>query len=196
MNDWIELFTYDGKDTDQEVVEEANEFALKNVAEANAADFKVGGYGAMDTDDPNAEEGYYLVQWKGLPFSAQEQMTTREGDVIQKGELVCEAQHLDSVPREPLCFRATTNDTVVRMQYILAADVAVEKRREGRQTFDRYEVDEDEHDAIVDEIDRRVRIDHMEDLILEGIDDGDDSDESNDDEDGNEDDNVSDNDEE
>ena len=45
----------------------------------------------------------------------------------------------------------------------------------------------------MDEIDRRERIDHVEDLMLEGIDDGDDSDESNDDEDGNEDDNVSDN---
>ena len=52
---------------------------------ANAADVKVGGCGAMDTDDPAmdtddpaAEEGHYLVQWKGLPFSAQEQMTTRE----------------------------------------------------------------------------------------------------------------------
>ena len=194
MNDWIELYTYDGKDTDQEVVEEANEFALKNVAEANAADVKVGGYGAMDTDDPAAEEGYYLVQWKGLPFSAQEQMTTREGDVIQKGELVCEAQHLDSVGGEPRCFKATTNDTVVRMQYILAADVAVEKKREGRQTYDRHEVDEDEHDAIVDEIDRRERIDHVEDLILEAIDDGEDSDGSSDDDgNGNEDDNSSDN---
>ena len=81
------------------------------------------------------------------------------------------------------------------MQYILAADVAVEKKREGRQTFDRHEVDEDEHDAIVDEIDRRERIDHVEDLILEGIDDGEDSDESSNDEAGNEDDNSSDNEE-
>lgn len=103
--------------------------------------------------------------------------------------------NLDSIPGEPLCFRATTNDTVVWMQYVLAADVAVEKKQEGRQTFDRYEVDEDEHDAIVDEIDRRERIDHVEDLILEGIDDGEDSDESSNDEDGNEDDNSSDNEE-
>ena len=153
------------------------------MAEANAADVKVGGYGAMDTDDPTAKEGYYLVQWKGLPFSAQEQMTTGEGDVIQKGELVCEAQHLDSIPGEPLSFRATTNDTVVRMQYILAADVAVKKKREGRQTYDRHEVDEDEHDAIVDEIDRRERIDHVEDLILEAIHDGEDGDGSSDDND-------------
>lgn len=191
MNDWIELISCDGKDTDREVVEEANQCALDNVAEMMASEVKVGGYGAMDTDDPNTD-GYYLVNWKGLPFTAQAQMETREGDVIQKGELVCEACHVDTIPGEHRCFKATNKETVVRMQYILAANVETSKSRTGGQRYDRIVVSEEEHDAIIDEIDRRERIDHEED-VADAIEDGEESD--NDADDGGEDaeDNSSDN---
>jgi hypothetical protein len=182
MNDWIELTSCNGKDTDQEVVEEANQCILENVAEMMALEVKVDGYGAMDTDDPNSEEGYYLVTWKGLPFTAQEQMTTREGDVIQKGELVCEAFHVDSVRGEVRRFKDTTNETVVRMQYILAADVQTISEQTGAQRFARIVVSEEEHDAIVDEMDRRERIDHEED-VLASLENDDSSDDDDDDED-------------
>ena len=180
MNDWIELISCNGKDTDREVVEEANQCALDNVAEMMASEVKVGGYGAMDTDDPNSE-GYYLVNWKGLPFTAQTRMETREGDVIQKGELVCEACHVDAISGEPRCFKATTKETVVRMQYILAADVEVGTSRTGGQRFDRIVVSDEEHDAIIDEIDRRERIDHEED-VADITEDGEESDDERDDE--------------
>ena len=191
MNDWIELICCDGKDTDREVVEEANQCALDNVAEMMASEVKIGGYGAMDTDDPNTD-GYYLVNWKGLPFTAQTRMETREGDVIQKGELVCEACHVDTIPGEHRCFKATTKETVVRMQYILAANVETSTSQTGGQRYARIVVSEEEHDAIIDEIDRRERIDHEED-VADIIEDGEESDDDRDDGDQDAQDNDSDN---
>ena len=145
----------------------------------------------MDTDDPNTE-GHYLVNWKGLPFTAQTRMETREGDVILKGELVCEAYHVDAISGEHRCFKATTKETVVRMQYILAANVKTSKSRTGGQRYDRIVVSEEEHDAIIDEIDRRERIDHEED-VADIVEDGEESDDDRDDGDEDAEDNNSDN---
>jgi hypothetical protein len=55
-----------------------------------AANVEIGGYGAIVTDDENAEFGYWMIEWTSEPYTCQD-----------TGRLVCDGYYLNPVGGAP-----------------------------------------------------------------------------------------------
>ena len=76
-----------------------------------ATEIDIGKYGAVVTSDEDAD-GYYVVQWTGLPYTDQE-----------TGQLVCDANYLNPVARAQKWYtESVASDTHV-LQHVVLGDV-------------------------------------------------------------------------
>jgi hypothetical protein len=129
LNDWSIVTTNPTKLCDESEVEELHEMLLDNVATIMAETVVEDGIGAFLTDDPEVD-GYYMVKWTTTPYTLQEDVILKEYTPhikIDAGELVCNAQYFNPVPRAPYWYTTPSKalPTVVRMQQVVLPDATL-----------------------------------------------------------------------
>jgi hypothetical protein len=199
-NDWLIVVLVPKADADEEEIEEAQAVALHGLATRMSEKVQHGNYGAFSTEDPHAD-GYYIVQWTSDPYTLQEDLQMTDYDppvIIPAGELVCDAKYFEKVPRTKRWYIPTKivggqQDlaTTVRLKQVVATDMMLlpisnanklpnncDKRR--ATPLGPRKVQEDEHDAIGEEIRRRDELNYEEEV-------GDESDDEEEEEEGDDD---------
>jgi hypothetical protein len=94
------------------------------------------GFGAIDTDDPDAPDGVYLVCWATKPYPLQED-TVVEGCVepLERGTLVARAKYLYPVQRARGWYEKDNHDhsptKVFWLRHVLDPDLQLQKWKEG-----------------------------------------------------------------
>ena len=95
LNDWnVVSLTELGE---MEMLEEAKEAALGDIATCMSEDVIIGGYGAFMTNDKTSR-GYYIVQWMSVPYTLQDDLALEEYTptiIVKAGELVCNGEYLN-----------------------------------------------------------------------------------------------------
>jgi hypothetical protein len=90
-----------------------------------AGSVKKDGYAAMNME--GAPDGYYLIQWTGVPFETQDDKTEVEGfeGPVPKETLVCEGRYLDRIEGSPHWYRCNWKNPrlLFRLQYIVAGEI-------------------------------------------------------------------------
>ena len=98
LNDWnVVSFT---ESREMEMLEDAKDAALGDIATCMSEDVAVGGYGAFMTNDKMSWE-YYIVQWVSVPYMLQDDLALEEYNlaIIAKAEeLVSDEKYLNQVP--------------------------------------------------------------------------------------------------
>lgn len=161
-NGWyiVDLVMKNPEDGDEEDIDEAHQEVLYHVTTAVAQTVVVGEIGAVATDDEEAADGYYLVQFTGLPYT----------DQAPGGSLKCEAKWLNPVPGARKWFTKSVEDTAVNLVNVVSTGVVmlpisqstmppsrVRKEAEKRNAL---KISEESHNFILDEITRRERLEY------------------------------------
>ena len=172
MNDWI-IMTLQDKGTRDTEIEEMHQVMLDGIAMNLAGFIKPNTYGAVATDDTSSH-GYYIVFFLSSPYTLQED--TKCGDYcIDNGELVCEVRYVYAIQKDSHWYMFKKNDTskiLVEVTTVVAhsldVSIIVEKRLlpdklkkmtpEALQAQKPFELSLHQHDTIIDEIERRDRM--------------------------------------
>ena len=170
---------------------------LGTLAERMAEKIRKKNIGAMATTDDDAD-GYYIIEFTSEAYTLQHDIELDEYTPavhIAAGELVCEALYRNKVQRARGWYTkpSTPLKTIVRVQQVVAANLHLEPISATNKlpnTCDKpkatklkaEKLTDHDNDVILEEIDRRERIEHDE---LEDDEDEDESeDEADEDEDG------------
>ena len=117
------------KSTEEEREEELEEVFIEvlHQYEVEAAEQIVcGGFGAIDTTDKEAKEGYYVVQWTGEPYMlpAPAQVEGCESGEMPAGTYVCEGRYLDRINRSPhWYYNSNATPVLFRLQFVIAPKI-------------------------------------------------------------------------
>jgi hypothetical protein len=151
------------------------------------------GVGAfLATEDPDAPDAYYLVQWVDEPRTLYEDLVPNEFDqpiLLKSREMVVRAKYFNKVRRATRWYTPSTILTTVWLQQVLIADLEIQpesptsklpntcnkvaaRSKGARKSY------ENDHDKIVDAIAHRAILDFYEEE-----DNNDDDDDGNDDDD-------------
>jgi hypothetical protein len=179
LNDWhiadVKQETGDdGGDLDE--IDEANSRLLVGIATRMAERVIDGGVGVFATEDPDAD-GYYLVKWTTCPYTLQEDQLLKEyipPQLVKAGELVCEGKYFNQVGGARQWYTPSEVLTTVRMQEVIAPDLAllpISKQNKLPNTCKKTEatkfgakrISNDNHDMLLDEINRRSILEYCED---------------------------------
>ncbi|MGL5934056.1 MAG: hypothetical protein ACRCZI_00385, partial [Cetobacterium sp.] len=88
-----------------------------------------GGFGAMDTTDPAAKEGYYLIKWTSKPYQLQRPARVQGCEATMPAATwVCDGRYLDRLDRSPHWYHYNPRARVdkFRLQFIVACDIQME----------------------------------------------------------------------
>jgi hypothetical protein len=132
-NDWrIVYITNKSKQEPNNFDDDLNEskqIAVETLSKHIANTISLDHYGAVGTDDNRIVHGYYLVQWKGLPYSIQ-QTQQIENDVIEEGEQVCDAVYLNPLANIQQWYTPYAQNangcTIVRISTVLHSNVHIQ----------------------------------------------------------------------
>jgi hypothetical protein len=191
LNDWTLVKKNPAKLCDESEVEELQEMLLDNLATIMAETVVEDGIGAFLTDDPEVD-GYYLVKWATTPYTLQEDVILKEYTPhikIATGELVCNARYFNHVQRVPYWYTPSDTPTVVRMQQVILPDVALLRisrsnklpntcNKASATRLKACKICLDDHDQILEDINRRDRLCYDEASSEEEDNDDDSDDES------------------
>jgi hypothetical protein len=97
-------------DEDPEQLQSLHQEALTSIAMKTSMEINVDGFGAINADEEDAPDGFYLVQWKGKPYILQapakvECCGVGDGEngshEMPAGTLVCKAIYYDKIGQAP-----------------------------------------------------------------------------------------------
>jgi hypothetical protein len=127
-----------------------------------AANIEIGGYGAIVTSDPEARDGYWMVEWTSESYTCQE-----------TGKLVCDGFYLNEVKRGPKWWTPSGQAVTIPLLNIVMSDVKMDPIEVGRnmpssshvnkvQCLEKeaLRVEEESHSYIFDEIFRRETLEY------------------------------------
>jgi hypothetical protein len=102
LNDWC-IITVDEKTEGGVDVEEENEIvqcALTRLSNHEATMIQKGKFGAINSDEGDAPDGFYMVTWTGTPYTLQEPAIVDCCDegMMPAGTIVCEGIYWTRVP--------------------------------------------------------------------------------------------------
>lgn len=181
LNDWKVVTLVHKKDSDAAADEDINVEILAGIETRMAELIEPGHHGAFSTLDEDAD-GYYVVKWSSAPYTLQAdvELTMYTPAIkIKAGELVVDAEYYNKVEGARLWYTPTQGEgrkTTVRVQQVLAANLTLEpiseknklphgmsKKNKGDATKQGAQrVDPDDHEEILEEIDRRTNLEHEE----------------------------------
>ena len=120
----------------------------------------VGEICAVATDDEEAADGYYIVQFTGLRYT----------DQAPGGSLKCEASWLNPVPGARKWFTKSVEDTTVNLVNVVSTGVVMlpisqsnmppSRERKEAEKKKALKISEQFHNFILDEITRRERLEY------------------------------------
>jgi hypothetical protein len=191
LNDWhiTDVKQKTGEEGELDELEEANLTLLGGIATRMAERVVDGGIGVFQTEDPEAD-GYYLIEWTTSPYTLQEDQLLQEYDppqLVKAGELVCEGRYLNQVGRARQWYTPSEVPTTVRMQQVIAPDLAlmpISKQNKLPNACNKREatklgakrISNEDHEIFLDEINRRSILDYYEDSASEEAEESDCSD--------------------
>ena len=159
-NNWHFVELVESKSVSEEEADEIHADVLHYVTTAVAENIVVGGIGAVSTRGNDADDGYYLVEFTGLPYT----------DQTFEASLKCEANWLYSLPGAPKWYYKSTTTTTIDVMHLLMADVEMipyspanmpsARARSQANEVDAMKISEDSHHFVADEILRRNRLEY------------------------------------
>ena len=129
---------------------------------------EVGQYGALVTVDENARDGYFIIEWRNVPYTQQ-----------VSGKLVCDAYYLEQAPRAPKWWIPSMQEVTVDLNNVVLANVImdeIEKPRNMPSTqanrkrclrMKALRVVKESDDYIFEEIIRRDLLEHEPRVLVE-----------------------------
>jgi hypothetical protein len=162
-NEWdiVEL-EVDHDKANMDDVDDAREEVLVSLTSNIAANVEIGGYGAIATEDDDATEGYWIIEWTSEPYTCQE-----------TDQLVCDGYYLYQVKGGPRWWTPSGATVTIPLVNIVMADVKMDVIEEGRNMpssshvnkekcleMEALRIEEDSHDYIFDEIYRRETLEY------------------------------------
>jgi hypothetical protein len=182
-NDWhiVELVPDNG--SSKEEFDQAQQLVVNSWVQKAVENVEEGKYGAVNTDDPNAD-GYYLVEFLGKPFQVVENAYYLEEYTppqrVEQGEYLCDAVYLNKVPGARLWYTPSSDHTKVRISQLLATNLSLESESEANplpnncqkveaRRLGAKKVTIESHLGLLDEISRReiIQIEEDDDDVLE-----------------------------
>lgn len=131
LNDWHIVTLVVGKDDDAQadLLEEAQNLFLDSRAEEAFKQIVVGQRGAFATDDPDAD-GYYVVEWTGLPERLKNDVVIDDFDppmILKRGEKVVRGKYWNKVPGAKQWYTPSDPEeyVTVRLQQVLCAHLVL-----------------------------------------------------------------------
>jgi len=163
-------------------INEARIEAIETMAETIGRNIVVGNFGAQVADDCDAKEGYYIVEWIGMPYTDQE-----------SGELVCDAHYLYPVGRSSRWYTKSLEVAKIELKYVASADVKLENisdvnplpqrmnksERNKAKEMNALRISNESFEFLFEEIYSRESLALEEFPELEGSDEDDDDDDDN-----------------
>ena len=145
------------------ILDEEREVGLRCVTTSVARSIEIGNVGACACDKGKGnrgEEDHHLVEFASLPF------TDQEGD---RCAWKVNCLWLNSVPRERHWCNKSTDETTLNVVCLVATDLQMHpisptnmvrnlSVRRGAERLDALRLSNDSHDFIMDEIERRERL--------------------------------------
>jgi hypothetical protein len=115
-NEWdIIVLEVDHDRANMDDVDEARDEVPVSLSSNIAADFKIGGYGAIVTSDEDAIFGYWIIKWTSEPYTCQD-----------TGRLVCDGYYLDPVGGVPKWWTPSGDAKKIPSLHIALADVQMD----------------------------------------------------------------------
>ena len=170
--------------------------ATQHMSSYISQNIMVGEYAAISTVDKKADSGYYLVKWTGEPYTLQEQFQNENEEIFQCGEVVCDAEYLNSFAGKKQWFtpyRNTDNGrTLIRLTTVIATDINIcpicdirdklgwsKSLLKNAIALKAVFVTEKSHDEVLETMFAREELDHNESIEMDlgdssGEDDSDD----------------------
>jgi hypothetical protein len=143
-------------------VDAASDEVLVSLSSNIAANVEIGGYGAIVTDDENAEFGYWMIKWTSEPYTCQD-----------TGRLVCDGCCLNPLGGAPKWRTPSGDAKTIPLVHIVMTDVQIHFIEKGRNMpsstrFNKKDmlenealrIEENSHDYIFDEMFRRETLEH------------------------------------
>jgi len=95
LNDWKIVKCVPGKSDDKDDANMCRNVVLEGLTSIICEQIQEHGYGAIDTiATDECPEGFYLVQWTGLPYTLQQDTVCYDSTPplkLKSGEMVCKA---------------------------------------------------------------------------------------------------------
>ena len=168
-NKWYIVEIDDSKDGDPEDTAELYHDVLHHMTSVLAMDIEIGSIGAVCTvDKQNSKDGYYLIQFTSLPFTAQ----------VENGTLQVKGQWVYELPGAPLWFYQEEGiEVTVELTTVLATNVQMipfSPNNQPRNKITRRQADDndamrmtlEDHDAIMDEMQLRDRLEYDPMMVM------------------------------
>jgi hypothetical protein len=114
---------------------------------------------AADPEEEDSRDGYYLVEFMGLPYTEQ----------TENGSLKCRGRWVHELDRAKMWFYKSEDETVIDMVNVVETDVIMEPfapdnmpkfMRKQAQDLCALRIDEGSHNIILDEIWNRERLEY------------------------------------
>ena len=162
-NEWdVVKLAVDHSKANLDDVDAARDDVLLSLSSNIAANIEIGGYGAIVTSDPEARDGYWMVEWTSESYTCQE-----------TGKLVCDGFYLNEVKRGPKWWTPSGQAVTIPLLNIVMSDVKMDPIEVGRnmpssshvnkvQCLEKeaLRVEEESHSYIFDEIFRRETLEY------------------------------------
>jgi hypothetical protein len=184
-NDWHIVQLVPDNGSSKEEFNQAQQLVVDSWVEKAAENIVEGRYGAINTDDPDAD-GYYVVKFLGKPFQVVETCFLEEytpPQRVEQGEHLCDAVYLNKVPGARLWYTRSSDQTKVRVSQLLATNLSLEAESEANPLPNNCQKEEarrlgarkvtvESHLGLLDEISRReiIQIEEDDDDVLQNSD--------------------------
>ena len=178
VNDWLLIKISDKQDSDSTI----DHTLVENTLECNTAkvaeEVVIDGYGALATNDNNVKVGYYILQWKSLPYILSEDTlitTFKPPMMLRKGDMVCDGVYLNDVHNCKFIYThgdEISLQTTVRLQHVVEANIHMtpingkedlpsrfNKVYRSIKNKDAVLLPEETHESILEEIERKNNLD-------------------------------------
>ena len=168
-NKWYIVEIEDSKEGDPEDTAELYHDVLHHMTSVMAMDIEIGSIGAVCTvDKKNSKDGYYLIQFTSLPFTAQ----------VENGTLQVKGQWVNELPGAPLWFYQEGGlEVTVELTTVLATSIKLipfsadnqprgNITRKQAEDNDAMRMTQEDHDTIMDEIQLRDRLEYDPMMVM------------------------------
>lgn len=153
-----------------EDMEELKKDALVGIIDRIAGDIKIGNVGAYMYDKEDDEYGYDLVIWDSLPFTLQEDKKNYD---LKKGDRAVYVTNLYRLDNRKNWYHSSSTKSIVNLLHVVVADVAIvtdsiPRGFSSKLIKDNYigRMTDECHEFILDEINRRDRLNYDEECTI------------------------------
>ena len=171
MNDWIIIDVIPNKTEDEnDEMEELKKDALIGIIDRISGDIKIGQVGAFMYNKNDDEFGYDLVIWNSLPYTLQED---DKKSCLKKVDRVINVTNLYRLDNRNNWYYSSLTKSTIKLLHVVVADISMEtdsipRGFSTKNIKDNYigKMSDRCHEFILDEINRRDRLNFYEECTI------------------------------